>query len=75
MGLASKIIDLVSHRKEQEPKNPTTPEAHAPEASHPEFLDEENLGATSIGTIDERLDEERHHWRPRPLGDDLPLSG
>jgi len=79
MGIAAKIMNLVSPHKanevdEKKDKNPQA-ETHAPEGSLPEFLDEESLGAAAWEKTAEEAELENHQWRPRPLGDDLPLSG
>jgi len=73
MGFAKKIFRYVTRGRGAEAKRvPAAPHAaRGSDGSLPEFLDE-------VPRADEGREERegrQHQWRPRPLGDDLPLSG
>jgi len=72
MGFAERVFRYVTHKRAARTKQVRAGAPHlerGAKANLPEFLDE-------VPRADEGEREWRQHqWRPRPFGDDLPLSG
>jgi len=74
MGFAEKVFQYVTHKRGAEKRadrSAVVRKMRSPEANLPEFLDE----VPQADVDREERQERQHQWRPRPLGDDLPLSG